>query len=157
METQEILSEVAFQLSFLAFAVVKFLYTPGVMLAAGYPTWQAIAVTAAGGILGAVLIFKAGRAIFAWYNKLFPSKKKKRVFTKGKRRIIFFKKKFGLIGLAFIVPLISIPLSAAIASKYYKNTLNVVIVYGITLTMWSVVITLFSGRLLNFVTSLFPA
>lgn len=155
MDWEFLLSEAVIQLTFLVLAVLKFLYTPGVMLASGYSVINAVIVCSLGGTLGAVLFFTAGRVIFGWYEKIFPPKKHKKTFTKGKRRIILFKKRFGIVGLAVIVPLISIPVSAVIAAKYYKNPLHVFLAYGVVLSAWSVVLTLFSGSLIESIKLLF--
>lgn len=155
MSWEAILTEAALQLSFLVLAVLKFLYTPGIMLASGFSVINTIVVCSVGGTLGAALFFIAGRMIFGWYERIFPPKKDKKTFTKGKRRIIVFKKRFGIIGLAVIVPLVSVPVSAVIAAKYYKNPLRVFAAYAAVLSLWSVVLTLFSVRLIEMIRALF--
>ncbi len=155
MSWEYVLSEAAVQLSFLVLAVLKFLYTPGVMLASGYSALHTIIVCSLGGTSGAALFFMAGRLIFNRFERLFPPKKDKKVFTRTKRRIILFKKRFGIIGLAVIVPLISVPVSAVIAAKYYKNRLRVVAAYFLILSVWSVILTLFSSRIIEMIKLLF--
>ena len=79
--------------------------------------WAAIGAALAVGVL---LFYYGGTYLFKWTSHL-KSKKKKPVFTKGRRRIVFIKNKFGLIGFIAISAIISVPITSLLAAKFFKH------------------------------------
>jgi hypothetical protein len=100
-------------------------------------------VSCAGGIGGTVFYTYLSAGILRWWEKFKhtrPYFKKKKIFTKGNRRIIKIKHRFGLTGIAVLTPvLLSIPLGAFLAERFYKKKLKVILAISIWVVIWSVV------------------
>ena len=109
--------------------------------------------TNVGGIIGIYFFAFLSEKIIAWWNRTFrkssgnahgTDKKKKKIFTKKKRRIVRIKQKYGLIGIAFITPLLlSIPLGVFLVVRYYRTS-KIKFLYLIgSNVIWSVIYTAF--------------
>ncbi len=108
----------------------------------GFPFLKSLLVTCSGGISG-VLIFvniseylinkikERGRT----HKKIQPFKKK---FTLKNKIIVKVKMRFGLIGIAFLTPLLlSIPIGSFIALRYFKNKNKVQLYLFGSVFFWS--------------------
>lgn len=66
----------------------------------------------------------------------------KKLFTKGNRRIVRIWQKYGLIGIAFITPVIlSIPIGTVIASSLVQDRKKVIIYMFFSVLFWSIFMT----------------
>lgn len=93
-----------------------------------------------GGILGITFFVFFIDALSSLFKRMFPRKKKKKVFTKRNRLIILGKQKFGLTGIAFLTPFIfSMPLGAFIALRFYSNRLKILTYMYISIIGWSLI------------------
>ena len=104
-------------------AVVKFVITPFTIYATGKDSIQfgeVVLTTGTGAAFGVLLFYYGGTYLFNWTSHL-KSKKKKLVFTKGRRRIVRIKNKFGLIGFIVISAIISVPITSLLAAKFFKH------------------------------------
>jgi membrane protein DedA with SNARE-associated domain len=104
-------------------AVVKFIITPFTIYATGKDSIQfgeVVLTTATGAAVGVLLFYYGGTYFFKWTSHL-KSKKTKPVFTKGRRRIVFIKNKFGLVGFIAISAIISVPITSLLAAKFFKH------------------------------------
>ena len=104
-------------------AVVKFVITPFTIYATGKDSIQfgeVVLTTGTGAAFGVLLFYYGGTYLFKWTGHL-KSKKKKPVFTRGRRRIVFIKNKFGLIGFIAISAIISVPITSLLAAKFFKH------------------------------------
>lgn len=104
-------------------AVVKFIITPFTIYATGKESIQfgeVVLTTGTGAAFGVLLFYYGGTYLFKWLGH-FKSKKKKPVFTRGRRRIVFIKNKFGLIGFIVISVVISVPITSLLAAKFFKH------------------------------------
>jgi membrane protein DedA with SNARE-associated domain len=104
-------------------AVVKFVITPFTIYATGKETIQfgeVVLTTGTGAAVGVLIFYYGGTYLFKWANH-WKSKKKKTVFTKGRRRIVFIKNKFGLMGFIAISAIISVPITSLLAAKFFKH------------------------------------
>lgn len=134
---------------------VKFLLAPFEAERQGMNFVQAFAVTTAGGTLGIFLFYYAGGLIASWWGhnvakiKSFFTRRplsdfegeNKRIFTRGNKRIVRIKQKFGLAGIAFITPcLISIPIGTLVAVAFYPKRKIVLIYLLVSLLLWSLVL-----------------
>lgn len=135
-------------------SATKCLIAPGAILAAGYSSLETILVASTGSVFGCIVFFKFGGWLFKKIEKLFPSKKKKRAFSKKNRMIIKFKNSFGVVGMALLIPVISIPVSALISAKYFRNDKKAVPAFAVSSIAWAVVLTLFSEPILNWIVGL---
>ncbi len=137
------------------FSGTKFLMAPGAVLASGFDVLGTIIITFSGGVAGSIFFFKLGGSVFNAWDRYFPSKKKRKAFTKRNRLIIQFKNRFGVIGLAFLIPFISIPVSALLAAKYFRFDSKAIPAYVAATAFWSIVLTIFSEPVIVFFQQLF--
>lgn len=97
-----------------------------------YSYLEMVIVLILGGSTGIIFFYYTTGWINIQINKLLPKKKKKQIFTKGNRRFITIKNKYGLIGISVLTPiLLSIPLGCFLASRFYagkKTTLPIMLV-----------------------------
>jgi hypothetical protein len=76
------------------------------------------------------------------YSYMDLAARKKKVFTRRNRKIVAVWKKYGLVGLAFITPVIlSIPIGTVIANSYVRNRKKIFLFMFVSLVFWSVLMT----------------
>jgi len=149
------LAELLKVLGLFLFSGTKFMMAPGAALAAGYSWWESILISFTGGVAGSIFFFKLGGNLFSYLERIWPKgNKKRKQFTAKNRLIIRLKNQFGVIGLAFLIPLISIPISALLSAKYFRVDKKAIPAYIIATAFWSIILTLFSEPVVVFVKSL---
>ena len=109
--------------------------------------------TNVGGIIGIYFFAFLSEKIIAWWNRTFRKssrntpgndKKKKKIFTRKNRRIVRVKQKYGLIGVAFITPLLlSIPVGVFLVVRYYRTSKTKFLYLIGSNVIWSVIYTVF--------------
>jgi hypothetical protein len=134
---------------------VKFLFAPFEAERQGMAFGEAFLITTAGGVIGILVFYFAGALIAAWWGHIVARVKSfftrrpisdfegenKRIFTRGNKRIIKIKKKFGLAGIAFVTPcLISIPIGTLVAVTFYRKRKPVLLYLMISLVLWSLLL-----------------
>jgi hypothetical protein len=99
---------------------------------------KAMLVSCSGGIAGNI-IFTYLSAFFVKCMKVYRKKNniKKKVFTTANRRIIKVKQRFGLAGIAFITPIISQPIGAFFAEKFFKDKRKVILYLSVSVVFWA--------------------
>lgn len=115
---------------------------PAAVYAFDYNYLQCILTSCAGAIFSTIVFTYLSDGIIKWWNKLkeklITKKGPKKHFTKSNRRIIKIKNRFGLIGIAALTPiLLSIPLGAFLAERFYKDKKKVIIYISIATVFWS--------------------
>lgn len=115
---------------------------PGAILLFKFNFLKTFLVTVISGIFSTVVFTYFSSALIRWWNKfkearnLFPNQK---VFTKTNRRVIKIKNKFGLIGLAFIMPVFpGIPIGAFLAERFFANKQKIILYFSVSIVCWSV-------------------
>jgi hypothetical protein len=111
--------------------------------------WETLIYTNIGGVIGAVIFFYFSDFLIRLWKRYWPEslsvhRRKKKVFTRGNRRFVILRRKYGLPGIVFLSPvLLSIPLGSFLAVKYYgTRTRNIVwLIAG--QVFWSLVYTYF--------------
>jgi uncharacterized membrane protein len=117
-------------------------------LALGFSFFEAVTVTSLGGILGCtifvmlsdkiVLLLKKRREKRCREGKVHEGKK----FTKKNKLIVNVKRRFGLVGIAFLTPFIlSIPIGCFLAVRYFKFKQKILIHMYVSILFWSVSIS----------------
>lgn len=103
-----------------------------------YDFFLVILVSCIGGITGNI-IFTNLSALFLKWLQGYRLKRgiKKKIFTKTVRVLIRVKQKFGLIGIAAITPIISQPVGAFFAEKFFKDKKKIIIYLSISIIIWS--------------------
>ena len=71
-------------LSWLAMSILKFIITPSLMTAAGYDTWEILLATFSGAVVGVMLFYHTGKAIFSWWSSV----KSRSNVSLGKKEIL---------------------------------------------------------------------
>jgi len=104
---------------------------------------ETLIYTNIGGILGAYLFLNFSGFLISIWNKYFH-RKKKIIFTPAARRFIKIKNKYGLLGIIILSPaILSIPVGAFLAAKYYGVRPKVLAGLIAGQFFWSVIFTLF--------------
>lgn len=102
---------------------------------------KVILVSCSGGIIGTIVFTYLSAGLLKWWkifkNKRFPSNKTS-TFKKSNRRIVRLKNRFGLTGIAVLTPfLLSIPVGAFIAERFYKDKKKVITAISLSVVAWS--------------------
>lgn len=130
---------------FIGLAATKLLLAPLAMLTSGYSILKTIIVTYIGALLGATVFYYFGVAIFKWWDDFFGnSKSNKKVFSRKSRSIVEVKIRAGILGLALLAPIISIPISAFVIAKFFPGKHKVVGIYATALIPISIILAFIS-------------
>ena len=106
-------------------AVVKFVVTPSAMIAAGHSFMTAWAISSFGAAVGVGFFWNFGKWWFRWLESRWQASgqaEKKKIFNPRRRRIVWLKNVLGLPGLLLISGLISVPITAVIGAKYFRES-----------------------------------
>jgi hypothetical protein len=133
-------------------SMLKFIFGPVGGYAAGLNLITTILVTI-GGMMTVVILF----AFFGDFmrtkvlDRFFPNRKR---FTAHNRRVVGIWKKYGLIGVATLTPILLTPIGGAILAVSVGTPRNKLILYMlISASVWAVI---FSVGIYYFGNSLFP-
>jgi hypothetical protein len=110
------------------------------------PYIDTIVITTAGGAFGVFLFFYFGARIVKFFPNFFkPMPKNRKIFTKKNKFYVVLIKKYGLIGIALISPiLISIPVGAFLAARFFRHqSFSALSFLCLSVLFWSIVLTTF--------------
>lgn len=127
------------------FAATKFAMAVGYMLlpTTGYNYIEIVGTLLIGGSTGVIVFYYFTGWVNLLIDKLIPSKKEKKVFTKGNRRFIKIKNKYGLIGISALTPiLLSIPLGCFLASRFYADKKTTIPIMLVGIVFWAFILPL---------------
>ncbi len=136
------------------FIGVKFVIGPASVLAFGLSKFETFLFVFSSASFWSIFYYYLGAKIQVWLNKIFPKKKQRKLFSKSSRRLVKFKSSFGAWGLAFLIPIISIPISAILASKYFKHDKQIWLKYVVSSGVWTVILTYFSHGIISLIKSI---
>jgi hypothetical protein len=143
---------------------VKFLFAPFVSIGYGFNYLQTVVLTTLGGIAGLLFFYYLSKWMMRVYFKICPvvvsyfggeearkalqesqcRKPDKKKFTRKNKTIVNIRKKYGLIGIIFLTPvLLSIPIGAFLAQKYYAKKSRILVYLSLSVIMWSFFISSF--------------
>lgn len=129
-------------------SATKFFAAPITSLNIGFNYLQTLLLTIIGGVLGVVIFYYLSNAIAFLFFKLLKAilgnklPDKPKVFTWKNRMIVNTVRKYGLLGVAIITPvLLSIPLGTFIAARYFQNQSQVLKYLCASVVFWSVIIS----------------
>lgn len=119
--------------------------------------FETILYTNIGGLIGMVVFLFASRGLIRIFDFLFSyvsrrKAKPKKIFTKGNRRIIKIKNKYGLPGIILLTHLLlSIPVGVFLNTKYFGKRKITYLYLVLAQIAWSFVYTIFYTRIKIFV------
>ena len=127
-------------------AVVKFVVTPSLMVAAGFSGWSAFLTTSLGAAIGVGGFWNFGKWWFRWFEeRLGPrSDRGKKVFTPQRRRIVKWKNRMGWSGVLIISGLISVPLASVLGAKYFRDQPGAKYQLMLAFTSWAALLSFLS-------------
>lgn len=128
----------------LIFAAIKFLFAAGYLLIdKGYPYYQTVLLLFIGGSIGVFVFYYFSGFVNRLINRLMKRNKPRKVFTKQNRTIVKIKTKYGIYGIAFLMPIFfSIPIGSFLASRFYMNKKSTVPILLLAVVFWSLVLPL---------------
>lgn len=99
-------------------------------------------VSVTSGIFGTIVFTYFSAALIKWWGN-FQKKRlggqRKKIFTTTNRRIITIKNKFGLIGLAGIMPIFpGIAVGSFLAERFFSNKHKIILYFSISIVIWTV-------------------
>jgi len=144
-------------------STVKFFFAPIFALRFGFSIYESILTTTIGGFLGILVFYYSSSFITHLFGKFIylekdqlKSKKNnyylkskqrlgnKKVFSKKNKFIIRTRNRYGLAGIVILTPvLLSIPLGAFLANKYFSNRKYTLHYLLLSVLLWSVILSLF--------------
>ena len=137
---------------------IKFIFAPVISIGYGFSYLQTVMFTTLGGIAGLFFFYYLSRWMIRLYFKLCPvvisyfggeeakkalqesqcKKPNRKKFTRKNKTIINIRNKYGLFGIVLLTPvLLSIPIGAFLAQKYYSKKSNVLVYLSLSVLMWS--------------------
>lgn len=143
---------------------IKFLFAPFVSIGYGFNYFQTVSFTAIGGIAGLFFFFYLSKWMIRMYYKFCPvvvfyfggdearknyqesqcKKPGKKKFTRKNKAIINLRNKYGFLGIILLTPiLLSIPIGAFLAQKYYAKKKHILVYLSVSVVMWSFFISSF--------------
>lgn len=137
-------------------SIVKFLFAAAVSYGLGHSFGQTVLLLAIGGgvgitvfyllggrLLGLIRVRQQRRQLLRMARGLPP----KRNFTRTNRFIVRSKRAYGLIGLVMMPPILSIPVTALIAAKYFRHDRRTLPLLLASVAGWSVALSVAWGFL----------
>ena len=122
-------------------SMFKFILGPIGGLAVGLSLIETIILTILGMMTSVVIFLFLGNSIKAWYRERFPSKKKKKKFTRKNRNFIRVWQKYGVIGVSILTPVLFSPIGGALLISYFGAPRKQVLIYmSISALFWSIVV-----------------
>lgn len=131
-------------------ASVKFAITPIGMILSGKGLGETLLTTYTGAVIGTFAFFYGGKAIFSMWDQTFRKNKQRRIFTKGNRRLIRVKQRFGLKGFVALVGILSIPVVAFILARFYRHDKKAIPYLLLSLAIWTISLTFLTFTIKNF-------
>jgi len=108
-------------------------------------TWVETAICSViGMMITVILVIFFGDYIRTLWGRFFKSKNKKKIFSKSTRLAIRVRRKFGLVGISFLTPILFSPIGGAIlalAFRYHKK--EILLNMLLSACVWGVIQSLF--------------
>ncbi|MEO8589844.1 MAG: hypothetical protein ABI432_10775 [Flavobacteriales bacterium] len=131
--------------------MLKFLFSGLVSYSVGNTFIETVLLTALGGCLGTILFYYTGKRLIEWLRlryvrrvaqRIAQGLPHRRIFTRTNRWIVRLKKRYGVRGLAaFALPLLSVPITAVLAAKYFRHDRRTLPTMLSAVMVWSVVLS----------------
>lgn len=142
-------------------AAVKFIVTLPYAMIIGMEFGEALAAVLIGGIGGFLFFYYLSKQLILHFQKVLPllsrwiplfikmriqtireKRKKARIFTRKNRLLARFRRSYGLPGIILTTPfLLTIPVGAFLANKYYSKRKYVVLYMILSIVGWTAVLS----------------
>jgi len=137
---------------------IKFLFAPVISIGYGFNYFQTVIFTTLGGLAGIFFFYYFSKWMIGLYYKFCPvvisyfggeearktlqesqcRKPSRKKFTRKNKTIVNIRNKYGLLGIILLTPvLLSIPIGAFLAQKYYSKKSHVLIYLSLSVLIWS--------------------
>jgi hypothetical protein len=111
---------------------------PSAIVVFKYNFLKVMLVSCAGGITGNIIFTYLSANLLNWMHNYREKRNiKKKIFTPSTRRMIKIKQRFGLVGIAFITPIISQPIGAFFAEKFFKDKKKIILYLSVSVVFWA--------------------
>lgn len=104
--------------------------------------WKVMLMASSSAVTGSILFTYMSATLIKWWHNFRLKRHRihsKKIFTKFNRRVIHIKQRFGLIGIAFITPIVGIPVGAYVAERFFKDKKRVIIYLSLAAIVWAFV------------------
>lgn len=136
------LVEILKYLSVYLISMVKFIGGPVAGVAAGLTYMESVLLTIAGMMTTVVIFSIIGRAFSKWIAARRRADKKP-VFNKKNRRIIKIWNSFGVVGVAFLTPVIFTPILGTVVAALFGASRKQIFIHMLwSAVVWSAVLNL---------------
>ncbi|MBK9177301.1 MAG: hypothetical protein IPM46_13405 [Flavobacteriales bacterium] len=134
----------------LGMSIAKFVLAAAVSYGFNHTYMQTIVLLACGGAAGTAIFYLLGVRILEWLRKRYVRRRAMRLakgiapkpsFTRTNRFIVRLKRSYGLVGLAVMPPILSIPITSLLAAKYFRHDRRTLPLLLSAVVMWSVVLS----------------
>lgn len=122
-------------------STLKFIFGPTIGVAAGFNVFETGTLTALGMMTSVYTFTYFGSEIRAFSNRIF-TKKKRNLFTKRNRRFVIIWRKYGVLGIAILTPILLTPIGGTVVANAFGGRKEVILRYmWMSCLFWSYVIT----------------
>jgi hypothetical protein len=147
------------ELLYFAFlAIFKFsIFVPAYIIRAQLSFGESFLFASITGITAVLLLVHVSSGILAFWKRVRtriwgPPHPKVIKFTRGKRRLVLFLKRYGLWGLSFISPVfLSLPVGCFLAVRYFQNRWYIISVFSLGVFLWSFILAAISTGLVQWI------
>lgn len=134
----------------LGMSIAKFVLAAAVSYGFNHTYFQTILLLACGGAAGTAAFYLLGVRILDWFRRRYVRRRAARlakgiapkpIFTRTNRFIVRLKHNYGLVGLAVMPPILSIPITSLLAAKYFRHDRRTLPFLLSAVVVWSVVLS----------------
>lgn len=109
--------------------MIKFIFGPVGGFAAGLSYWETVFITIGGMMTSVVLFTFLGKKIKAWWATFFNKSHKKQLFTPKNRKKVKIWRKYGIVGVAFLTPLLLTPIGGTLTAISFGEKQSKILFY----------------------------
>lgn len=128
-------------LTVLLWSGFKFVVGVSTAILLGFNQFEILLICVSGGMLGVIVYLYLWDLILKIYHKFYPKKVKPIKFSKFKRKLVIFIRKYEVYGIAFLTPvLFSMPIGTILAASIEHNKWRIKLIMFGALCFWALVI-----------------
>lgn len=128
-------------LTVLFWSAVKFIVGVGVAIALGFNQIEILIICVSGGMLGVVVYLYLWEQLLKLYRRFRPKKHRPIKFSKFKRRLVIFIRKYEVWGIALLTPIIlTPPIGTILAASIEHNKWRIKFIMFASFCTWTLII-----------------